>query len=169
MKTPAPKTLRSIAIVSLVAVPALAEAPKDQYLGFDRLATEIVDLNTQLTWSRAVPLDKVSYDSANGACATPPFNGRLPTVKELLTLIDEQPHTENLVGSGEEVTKLIDANAFPGVLRAGVGASPVDRPYWTSTPTTPNLAGPVWTLSFADGAMAPADRGLELHYYRCVK
>ena len=63
-------------------------------------------------------------------------------MKELLTIVDEEPHEE--YESGVVVTKMIDADAFAD--------TPVNLPYWTSTPAGP---GKVWVVNFSNGLMEP--------------
>lgn len=107
----------------LVAVPALADtpaehAPADQYEPFDKNATVITDRKTKIRWQRA------TITAQSFAAALCVGSQRLPTVKELLTIVDEEPHLEYEFTKNQ--VKLIDPNAFPG--------TPVDYPYWTQTP-----------------------------------
>ncbi len=150
--------LRVTTLIALFGTPVLAEAPPDQYGPFDRFDLEIRDVKTGLVWQREVGAAQ-SFQGAADQCSV--FGGRLPTVKELLTLVDEAAELE--YQNGVLVTKLIDHKyVFP------LTASPVDLPYWTSTPADATDSGQVWTLSFADGAMAKTER-TAVRRHRCVK
>jgi hypothetical protein len=139
---------RVVLVALLFALPAVAAAPRDppQYDTFDADSLTIVDNFTKLEWDRRAVLSRISYGAAGLGCSglttlqNGGSSGRLPTVKELLTLLDEEPHVE--YEFGKYVSKMIDALAFDG--------APVDLPYWTSTPAG---AGKVWTVSFSTGAM----------------
>jgi len=77
-------------------------------------------------------------------------------MKELLTLVDEQPHEE--YENATLVPKAIDANAFPqtpSVL------------FWSGSP---DAAAPTkaWAVDFKTGA-ASAHPRTELHPVRCVR
>lgn len=143
----------------LVATPALAEpphSPYDQYEAFDRNSPLIVDFQTKLTWQRSVFSATETWDNANNYCRFT-FGGRLPTIKELLTLFDEEPHEEY---DGQRINVYIDPDAFGN-------RTPVAAPYWTSTPA--NTQGTtVWTLDFKTGEMSAAAKSGDGHY-RCVK
>jgi hypothetical protein len=128
-------------IVLLVALPVAADAPPDQYDQFDRDTVTIHDRFTQLEWLRD-PGTRLPFADAQLYCDTRFGSSRVPTVKEALTILDEEPHTE--YEFGKFVTKMIDALAFP--------ITPVDEPYWTSTSAGP---GQAWTVDFSTGRTAP--------------
>lgn len=148
------RTLRLPLVLALAVAPVMADAPPDQYRPFVRTDTEIQDPHTQLKWQRAVIAQR-NYQQAQTAC---PIGYRLPTVKELLTLVDEEPHAE--YESGQIVTKMIDRNAFPG--------TPAEA-FWTSSifagSAQPQRA---WAVHFGTGVTAALDEG-ESHYVRCVR
>jgi len=133
---------RAVVAAILVALPVGASAPADQYDRFDRTTPTIVDHYTKLEWDRFKTATSISFNAAIVTCpsifsgGTP---GRLPTIKELLTILDEQPHEEYEQGL---VTKMIDGTAF--------NQTPVSQPYWSSTPAPGGL---FWALSFSDGSM----------------
>jgi len=147
-----------LALVLFVVVPAAADAPQDQYARFDGDSASIVDTFTKLEWDRKAVF-KSNYDGSAGNCAlltSLQSSGRLPSVKELLTILDEEPHQE--YEFGKVVPKMIDALAFPD--------TPVDAPYWSSTPALGTNM--FWTVSFTDGLMA-AQLGSTQGNARCVR
>jgi len=152
-----------LAVLS-VALPATALAPPTQYLGFDTQSTEIQDTKTTLVWDRKRVVKQADPNAAQTYCATTVFpanNGRVPTIKELLTLVDEEPHAEyDTFFKPPFVQKNLDANAF------SEGNSPIEKPYWSSTPG-PN-AGEFWTIDFQTGKTAIRTTA-EALYVRCVR
>lgn len=150
------RTLRSVVFVSLVlfAAPVLADAPIGQYAQFLKDDPTIKDTKTFLEWDRKSLREKKSFVAATTSCSS---FGRLLTVKELLTLVDEEPHQE--YEFGKTVVKTIDQNAF-GQYTAE------DAPYWTSTPT--GNANERWGVSFKDGTMVRLPEGQQF-YTRCLK
>jgi hypothetical protein len=94
--------------------------------------TTVDDPNTQLTWQRSVSSELVKVGDAAAACGTLAGGGfRLPTVKELHTLVDES-----------RVKTAIDPEAFP------------DTPstyFWTSSKVA-GFAQYTWMVSFTDGS-----------------
>ena len=85
---------------------------------YDIQPTTVRDIATGLTWERAVPDKKFQFGEARDYCAKLTLAGkkgwRMPTLQELLTLIDEH------AASGP----LIDTSAFPD--------TPSEQ-FWTST------------------------------------
>ena len=152
------RSLRRLLFASLVlcAAPVLADAPATQYEQFVSTTSTIRDRKTLLEWERFAPRSKESFVTANGSC---PSTFRLPTVKELLTLVDEAPHQEYDTALAKTVTKAIDQNAF-GQYTAE------DAAYWSSTPT--DQAGERWGVSFRDGTMVRLQESGQF-YSRCVK
>jgi hypothetical protein len=157
---------RAILATVLLALPAAADAPTNppQYAQFLGDTDTITDNFTHLQWDRRTILSGLGRGAqlSDGVaiCSTLPVfkplnNGRLPTIKELLTLLDEQPHNE--YESGSVVPKMIDQLAFDG--------TPVDLPYWSSTPAG---GGMYWTLSFRTGAMQALPAAGPAHV-RCVR
>lgn len=146
----------------LVATPALAadktadHAPPDQYLPFDKNAKIISDQKTKIEWDRTAT--KQPFAVLNAACLSSPVSGaRVPTVKELLTIVDEEPHLE--YEFGKEQVKLIDQSAFPN--------TPVDLPHWSQTPGS-DPANTVLGVDFKTGMivdMPTSGQG----YIRCMK
>jgi hypothetical protein len=121
-----------LAVAGTVAIGAAAraDAPLDQYGYFDMTAPTIFDKWTSLTWQRNVSMTIFKFDEAAAYCAglSMPQAGfvsgwRVPSYKELLTLVDEAPHLE--YENASLVLKWIDPRAFFG--------TPVGAPYWTSS------------------------------------
>ena len=116
--------------VSLTLRDAAAEAPVGRYVVEEGTVT---DTRTRLTWQRAPDLTARAWTQAAPYCAALELSGkgwRLPSVKELLTLVDES-----------RWGPAIDPGAFPG--------TPSDY-FWTSSPlaTFPMF---VWTVFFGKG------------------
>jgi Protein of unknown function (DUF1566) len=139
------------AAVVLAAV-VRADAPPDQYGPFDQATPTITDRFTNLVWDRYVS-GAVTFPQATLLCGAPK---RLPTVKELLTLVDEVPHLEYDDASGTLVPKAIDANAFPGTPAAL---------FWTASTTA---TGQVFLVDFSSGKTGTFGAG-NTAYYRCVR
>ena len=152
MKRPL-RTLLMFALV-LSAAPVLADAPIGQYAQFVSDDVTIKDTKTLLEWERKSLREKRNFAAATTGCLG---FGRLPTVKELLTLVDEQPHQE--YEFGKTVTKTIDQNAFGSYTAE-------DAAYWSSTPT--GGANERWGVSFKDGTMVKLSESGQ-GYARCVK
>jgi Protein of unknown function (DUF1566) len=151
------RVLRSLAIpLVLVAVPVLADAPADQYSPYVRADLDIVDTKTFLKWRRSVVLGLSFTDAANTATSCPDPAYRLPTMKELLTLVDEQPHDE--YEDGGLVSRTIDRSAFP--------LTPAVE-FWSSSDYAidPSQA---WVVDFRTGAATPRSK-TDTHAVRCVQ
>jgi len=151
-------------LLAFVAVPSFAKAPSTpdpQYGSFDQDDIVIKDLKTGLEWRRAVLRDSVKgvaeFNCENQAVA------RLPTIKELMTIFDEEPHLE--FSAGKNVRKHLDQDAF-GIGIDNKDFSPVDNTYWSQTPAF--TSGKFWTLDFSTGAMVEKGPGENAHT-RCVR
>jgi hypothetical protein len=149
-----------------LVVPAHADAPIGSYAQYQLFGPQdctIVDKFTHLRWQRypstagAVSLhDAIAYcDSLPDAITYCNVGAgwRLPSVKELLTLVDETPHLEY---EGGNVYKYIDRNAFPG--------TPTGSPYWTSSPRLSDY----FVVRFDSGTTEHRPSG-DVAYVRCVK
>jgi hypothetical protein len=160
------RSARACLVFMLVALPAVARpphAPDDQYEGFDKDDVLIIDKQTKLSWERNIRLTPVAFTAADNYCTIQwsPGGGRLPTIKELLTIFDELPHVEY---NGQNVNVYIDEDAF------GASRTPISAPYWSSTPVI-NESGPtgeVWTLDFGTGRMEKRLKSATA-FSRCVK
>jgi hypothetical protein len=105
---------------------------------------------TELTWQRATSTDRVTWDDANQACAALELQGngwRLPSMKELQTLVDES-----------RVAPAIDPQAFPDTPSEGFWAAPL----------LVGSANAAWFVSFDDGIAYNA-LTTRLYHYRCVR
>jgi hypothetical protein len=160
----------SAGALAVVASVARADAPagaNSQYRYFDASAVIIIDNFTGLSWQRAA-YPNLTFLAAANYCANlslgPLTTGwRVPSVKELLTLVDESPHSE--YENGMEVPKYIDSHAF-GLSLSGVGFTPVDAPYWSSS-LYPTDSSQGYVVQFKTGQtiIFPTGSGV---YVRCV-
>ncbi len=146
-----------------IALPAMADAPKSppQYQPFSGEAVEISDIFTGLVWNRR-GVRKLSEAGGQSYCNQTVFqgSGRVPTVKELLTLVDEAPHPQFApTMTPPYVPKAVDQGAFPDA------STPTDNPYWTSTS---DPTGKYWTVDFATGK-TELRTATELLNVRCVR
>jgi hypothetical protein len=121
--------------------------------GLYALTTDtVLDAQTQLTWQRAFVTGK-TWLQALDACNTLADGGtpwRLPTVKELSTLVHEFLPS----------SVAIDTTAFP--------STPAER-FWSSTPSELSFGNPTaFAIDFTTGtyAVVVASNALDV---RCVK
>ncbi len=138
------------ALVLAAAVDARATAPAGQYVIANGT---VVDTKTKLTWQQTVSDPAYLTRDAQTYCPglTLYLGGsgwRLPTVKELATLLDRS----------RAAGPMIDAAAFP--------ATPTGL-YWTATPDASSSANG-WTVDFSSGRIArtPLTQSLKV---RCVR
>ncbi|HVZ87004.1 MAG TPA: DUF1566 domain-containing protein [Polyangia bacterium] len=136
--------------------PGPADAPTGRYTY--PAAGTAYDTKTQLTWQREVPSVTYTWADAKthcfGAGATLGGTGwRLPTMKELQTIVDERLTWPK-----------IDPIAFPGTPGPAPGAPAPD--FWSSS----LLAGSpskAWFVDFQDGYSSYVDV-TNVYYVRCV-
>ncbi len=154
--------------VGATAVAAPADnspgAPADQYQTFTRSDLVVTDRKTQLVWARVVSR-RVTFANTGDACQQRVELGasvsRLPTVKELLTLVDEFPHDK--YENGQNLKRAIDQNAFDG----GSFLTPTDLPYWTSTEAGQDR---VWVVDFTTGEVSTRTTANgDVAHVRCVR
>lgn len=148
----------ALGAVATVVCAARAAAPPEQYQAFDTTSTQICDRQTGLLWQRRVSGEERNFDAAQRTCAAPL---RLPTVKELLSLVDEDRHLAQR--GSQEVLVAADRAAFSELPTA---------PVWTSTgnaPDAPNgLSDRRFVVNFASGEatlLRPEDNAFVL----CVR
>jgi hypothetical protein len=119
--------------LSMMAAPALtvqAAAPPGRYTAS---SGTVLDTKTRLVWQQPFAASSMTWAAAKSYCAglgtsLGASGWRLPTIKELQTLVDVS------VAMGPS----IDATYFPN---AGTGN------FWSSTPSTADTTA-VWVLSF---------------------
>jgi formylglycine-generating enzyme required for sulfatase activity len=127
------------AVIAFVAAslgaPVHAAAPGGRYT---ISGGTVSDSKTKLTWQQAAPATLYSWSDAKTYCASATVSSalggsgwRLPTVKELLTILDDSLATGPLV----------DATAFPGTPSA----------YFWSTTVAAGTASSAWQVDFASG------------------
>ncbi|MDP9151359.1 MAG: DUF1566 domain-containing protein [Myxococcota bacterium] len=141
---------------------AQADAPLAQYALFDLSNLTIRDAGTRLTWQRSPLAQPITFAAAADACAHLNLERlsdgwRVPSYKELLTLVDESPHLE--YEAGGLVQKAIDANAFP--------RTATDVYYWTSSYYV-NDRTYAYSVNFRDGLAFKSQVASDLLYVRCV-
>jgi len=133
----------AFAIVTLGAL-ARADAPPGQYDNFDGADIVITDAKTGLIWQRTVTTT-TGFAGALASCSGLSLGSytsqwRLPSYKELLTLVDESPHVEYTTGTAVQIA--IDGNAFP---ETPVASNPF---YWSSSLAP---GGDVFVVEFQQG------------------
>jgi len=112
---------------------------------------QVTDPVTGLTWQRATSATAMSAAAATSYCAGLDLDGhswRLPSVKELATLVDE-----------DRVSPALDVSAFPGVLP--------DVWFWSST-VSAEYPTQRWALNFNDGFSFFRPTA-DTFYVRCVR
>jgi hypothetical protein len=110
----------SVLCVRTANAPSGAD-PSDRYT-LDAASVTVTDNRTGLTWQRSVDPVRYTWDQAKSYCQgllLAAGGWRLPTYKELLTLVDPT-----------NVTLSIDAGAFPGT-----PAGPPEDAFWSSSPS----------------------------------
>jgi hypothetical protein len=143
--------LAVIAGVVVLSPSADADAPAGRYT---TAGGTVYDTKTKLTWQQLVPTTTYAWADAKTYCASPAVSTalggsgwRLPTYKELLTIVDYSQ-------SGPA----IDPIAFPG--------TPSDW-FWSSTPYA-SSSGSAWRVDFSDGSARHYGVGIS-YRVRCVR
>jgi hypothetical protein len=152
-----------------LASEARADAPVGQYAVFDQHDPVISDLGTRLHWQRGFA-QVTDYWGALAYCQglslpSYPSGWRVPSYKELLTLVDEQPHTEFWTGVPTQVA--VDRNAFGA--NPSFGGTP-GAPFWSSSlsPATSSVAR-AYIVNFSDGAVSADPLLTPTYFVRCVQ
>ncbi len=140
--------------VALVAIFANANAPADQYIPYDPVATSIGDQQTHLVWQRVLAQSPTDHTSAQAQCAQ--NSQRLPTYRELLTIVDEDGHPEWDPEAGASTLRYIDPTAFPG--------TPADV-FWTMSPSPGGAKNGFKVVDFGSGETRDETKTA---FYRCV-
>lgn len=136
--------------LGIASLAAKANAPSGRYTLND---DTVVDTKTGLTWQRAASPNAETWTQAQTTCAgliatLPEGTWRLPTIKELQTLVDYSATT----------SPVLDATAFPDMPGTA---------FWSLTP----FAGTVdtaWMLEFATGVPYSPLKTTP-YYVRCVR
>ncbi len=152
-----------VVLVLTLAVGARGDAPPDQYFTFSPASLIIIDAHTTLIWLRAPvkkdmasPNSAIAYVGALQLCTNLNAGWRLPSIRELLSIVDEQPHSEHV--GGKDVSIFIDANAFPATTPQRFLAA------------SPDPANGVWWVDFSSGAAGvTVSNDQALYSVRCVK
>jgi hypothetical protein len=149
-----PLTLGIAVVVTAVARPGLADAPPGRY---SASGGEVVDTATHLTWQQTVPTTggdggdgRSTWADAKSYCASLGGGYRLPTAKELLTIVDFSQANPAIDTS---------ADAFPN--------TPPDL-FWTATPLAGSPPTSAWFVSFDDGFAGNAEM-TQPNRVRCVR
>lgn len=122
-----PLTLAAAAVVVAVAGQAFSTEPSGR---FRTDGSVVYDANTGLSWEQSPQTTTRDLSEANAYCVALGGSFRLPSMKELQTVVDRSRHTP-----------AVDTSVFPTV-QPGL--------YWTSTP----LAGDtttMWQVEFGSG------------------
>lgn len=148
--------LRVVALGLAVSIPVSADAPttgpEKQYKEFTSNDRYITDRFTKLKWQRAALSG--TFEEAVQTCGAPDPAMRLPSLKELLTLVDEDPHREYDESNQAVSLRFIDRRAFP--------RTPPDE-FWTSSVDHDR----VWTVDFGTGTTRNA-KPSDVRWFRCV-
>jgi hypothetical protein len=125
---------RFLAVVALATVAftrsADANAPAGRYT---TSGGTVYDTKTKLTWQQAVAPGTYTWANAKAYCAGLSLNGtgwRLPTIKELQTIVDES-----------QTNPSIDTTAFP---------STPAQSFWSSSPLAGSSSN-AWLVDFSFG------------------
>jgi len=145
----------SIASVLSFAFMARGHAPPDQYATFGSQATFIDDPHTRLTWQRIIDPNTTDQKGAATICGN--SGQRLPTYRELLTIVDEDPHDEWDPDAAKATARYIDPDAFPNT---------PPGPFWTMSPGANNKQK-FKVVDFSDGTTTE-QAATFVAFYRCV-
>ena len=103
-------------------------------------------------------IDPTAMDQASAAASCKSSGERLPTYRELLTIVDEDPHDEWDPVQQQATPRYIDPDAFPGT-------PPVT--FWTMSPGAGNNQNKFKVVDFSDGSTTELGASNTAHY-RCV-
>ena len=110
---------------------ARADAPPGRYTaGADGSIAWVKDELTGLVWKKAEEPGTFTWAAAKTQCVTP---WRLPSVGELLSLVDET----------RTAVPVIDATFFPGASSGN---------FWSSSPDATSAGANAWDVDFGTGA-----------------
>lgn len=122
-------------VAASLGAPVQAAAPGGRYT---ISGGTVSDSKTKLTWQQAAPATLYAWSDAKTYCASATVSSalggsgwRLPTVKELLTILDDSQATP----------PLIDATAFPGTASG----------YFWAVSVAAGTASSAWEVDFSSG------------------
>lgn len=137
----------TIASVRCVYGTSNAGTPATRYV-VDATQGTVTDTRTNLVWQRPIAPSKHSRTAAIAYCEGLGMGWRLPSLKELLTLVDPSRN-------------------FPAIDRTAFPSTPANAVFWSSTPTIGDANGVGWYVSFLNGDSSMAiDDDLAV---RCVR
>ncbi|HYQ04166.1 MAG TPA: DUF1566 domain-containing protein [Polyangiaceae bacterium] len=138
----------AVLTVGLYSIHSGGAAPAGRYM---LTATTVYDTKTKLTWQRQSSFDRFAWVDAQTYC--PKASGgtwRMPTYKELFTIVDTASTTNPLLDPAFEFDK---ANTFTG--------------FWSSTSLNADTS---MTISFAPsgGSSVTTHNAGDMYSVRCV-
>ena len=111
----------------------------------------VIDLNTGLMWQQTIPTTDYTWSNANSYCSGLTYAGyddwRLPTPKELLTIVDNSRYNP-----------AIDTTYFPNTPSG----------YFWSSSTYADLTAYAWYVNFDSGNVNGIKKSIT-YYVRCVR
>ena len=125
-----------------------ADAPAGRFNSTGK--NQVYDTMTKLTWARMGSTGKVRWSDASSACASTGPGWRLPTVKELSSLLD----------FSQTSPPMTDHTFFGDTQPAH---------YWTASALAVDGGNERWYVLFAIPAYASYLPDTDLAYYRCVR
>jgi hypothetical protein len=144
----------AVLVSLIVSSPVRANAPLGRYTAS---GGTVVDSATHLTWQQRVATaggddgaGRSTWANAKSYCASLGSGYRLPTVKELLTIVDFSKANPAIDTSDD---------AFP---------STPSEAFWTATPLAGSPPTSAWFISFDDGYAGNVDMG-QPNRVRCVR
>ena len=151
------KMLAVIAVMTALNPSAEANAPSGQYTV---AAATVYDTQTKLTWQRTVSTTtgwSAVKDYCSSAAVSSALGGsgwRLPTYKELLTIVDYS----------QTSSPLIDRSVFLGTS----AITPNNGYFWSATPHV-NNSSLEWYVNIGLGVATYANTSLSGGYVLCVR
>ncbi|HEX3855477.1 MAG TPA: DUF1566 domain-containing protein [Polyangiaceae bacterium] len=144
----------AVLVSLMVSSPVRANAPPGRYTAS---SGAVIDNATHLTWQRVVATaggddgaGRETWANAQTYCANLGGGYRLPTVKELLTIVDFSQSNPAIDSS---------SGAFPNT---------PSEPFWTATPLSGSPPTNAWFVSFEDGYAGNVNL-TEPNRVRCVR
>jgi len=151
--------IRRLGLVAAVTLTLTASARANAPAGRYTVSSGTVfDTKTKLTWQQTVSsmtyvwMDAVTYCGSTSVGPSRTIGGtgwRVPTLKELLTIIDYS----------QSNPPAIDSTAFPG--------TPLSF-FWSATSLLGQSGGSVWIVDSSEGFVTSEDPS-QLYYVRCVR